>query len=138
MAKKHIEHPTQEDEGSKRLAHYNQWLLDPKREFGTIYPGYPSDKPSGKATMKGKKMPSNVIADMTTVLTKEKKVNVKPGKKPAKVSDGPRAGSKTELARVIYKRLNGVKADCIAAFQTELAMSVAGATTFYYNAKKAA
>lgn len=131
MAKKHIENPTQEDEGSKRLAHYNQWLLDPKREFGTIYPGYPSDKP------KGKKMPSNVIADMATVLTKEKKVNIKPGKKPAKISDGPRAGSKAELAQEIYKRLNGVKAEVIAAFQTELAMSINGATTYFYNAKKA-
>lgn len=134
MAKKHIEHPTQEDEGSKRLAHYNQWLLDPKREFGTIYPGYLTETKA----IKGKKMPSNVIADMTTVLTKEKKVNIKPGKKPAKVSDGPRAGSKAELAQEIYKRLNGVKAEVIAAFQTELAMSTAGATTYFYNAKKAA
>lgn len=132
MAKKHISNPTQEDEGTKRLAHYNLWLLDSKREFGTIYPGYPSDKP------KEKKMPSNVIADMTTVLTKEKKVNIKPGKKPAKMSDGPRAGSKSELALEIYKRLSGDKASIIAAFQTELAMSTAGATTYYYNAKKAA
>ncbi len=133
MAKKHIENPTQLDEGSKRLAHYNEWLLDPNRPFGTVYPGYPTDsKPS-----KGKKMPSTVIADMTKVLTKEKKVAIKPAKKAARVSDGPRAGSKTELAIEIYKRLHGDKTACIAAFHTELGMSIAGSTTYYYNAKKA-
>jgi hypothetical protein len=134
MGKKHIENPTQLDEGAKRLAHYNEWLLDPNRPFGTIYPGYQtSTKPT-----KGKKMPSTVIADMTKVLTKEKKVAIKPAKKAARVSDGPRAGSKSELAVEIYKRLKGDKASVIAAFQSELSMSVAGATTYFYNAKKAA
>jgi len=27
-----------------RLDHYNKWLMDPKREFTSIYPGYPGDK----------------------------------------------------------------------------------------------
>lgn len=32
------------EEGQKRLDHYNQWLLDPKRVSGTVYPGYPQEK----------------------------------------------------------------------------------------------
>lgn len=31
-------------EGQRRLDHYNAWLMDPKREFGKPYPGYPEDK----------------------------------------------------------------------------------------------
>ena len=31
-------------EGQARLDHYNEWLMDPKREFGKPYPGYPENK----------------------------------------------------------------------------------------------
>ena len=31
-------------ENQARLDHYNQWLMDPKREFTSVYPGYPGDK----------------------------------------------------------------------------------------------
>ena len=29
------------EQQAAKLAHYNQWLLDPTREFGTVYPGFP-------------------------------------------------------------------------------------------------
>lgn len=123
----------------RKLAHYNEWLLDKNREFGVPYKGFPEDliKLKGK-----KKMPSNVIADMTQVLTGAKaapaasKAKAKP--KAAKKSDGPRAGSKGDLALAIYKRLDGDKTAVISAIQTEIGMSQAGATTYFYNAKKLA
>lgn len=123
----------------RKLAHYNVWLLDKTREFGKPYPGFPEDLKRNK----GKKMPSNVIADMTQVLTgtktapaasKAKAVKAKTAKK----SDGPRAGSKGDLALAIYKRLDGDKNAVISAIQTEIGMSAAGATTYFYNAKKLA
>jgi hypothetical protein len=123
----------------RKLAHYNEWLLDPKREFGVPYKGFPEDL----IKTKGKKMQSNVIADMTQVLSgtkapvaasKAKAVKAKTAKK----SDGPRAGSKGDMALAIYKRLNGDKASVISAIQTEIGMSAAGATTYFYNAKKLA
>jgi hypothetical protein len=122
---------------TRKLAHYNEWLLDNKREFGKPYPGFPED-----LKRKGKKMQSNVIADMTETLTGAKapvaasKAKAKP--KAAKKSDGPRAGSKGDLALAIYKRLNGDKTAVISAIQTEIGMSAAGATTYFYNAKKLA
>lgn len=47
-----------------------------------------------------------------------------------------RSGTKQEAAQAIFKRLNGVRKDVIIAIQTELGMSEAGATTYFYNAKK--
>lgn len=123
----------------RKLAHYNVWLLDKNREFGKPYPGFPEDLKRNK----GKKMQSNVIADMTEVLSgtkapvaasKAKAVKAKTAKK----SDGPRAGSKGDMALAIYKRLNGDKTSVISAIQTEIGMSQAGATTYFYNAKKLA
>ena len=119
-----------ESEGTKRLRHYNEWLLDPKRPFGSgPYPGYP--QPKGK-----KKMQSNVIADMTNVLTKDKATPAKA----VKAKKAKRAGAsptKGELALQIYQRLNGEKTQVINELQNGLGMSLAGATTYFYNAKKA-
>jgi hypothetical protein len=121
---------SEESEGTKRLRHYNEWLLDPKRQIGSgPYPGYP--QPKGK-----KKMPSNVIANMTEVLTKE--VKAAPAKATAKKAK--RAGAsptKGELALQIYQRLNGDKTQVLNELQSGLGMSLAGATTYFYNAKKA-
>ena len=123
---------------TRKLAHYNEWLLDDKREFGKPYPGFPEDLKQRK----GKKMQSNVIADMTQVLSGTKAApaaaKAKAKAKVAKKSDGPRAGSKGEAALAIYKRLGGDKSAVISAIQAELGMSVAGSTTYFYNAKKAA
>lgn len=121
------------DYGDRKLAHYNKWLLDPKREFGVPYPGFPEDL---KAT-KGKKMESNVIANVATVLTKEAKPATAAPKRVKRVS---RTGTPTkgDLALQIYQRLGGDKAAVIGELQTGLGMSQAGATTYFYNAKKAA
>lgn len=54
------------------------------------------------------------------------------GRKP---SAGPTKQSK---AVEIYKRLKGEKNATIAAIRTELEMTEAGATTYFYNAKKIA
>jgi hypothetical protein len=115
----------------RKLAHYNKWLLDPKREFGTLYPGFPED-------LKGKKMQSNVIESMAKTLsgTAAKPVKAAAGKKAKRVGNG--TPTKGDLALAVYKRLDGNKASVIAELQTGLGMSLAGATTYFYNAKKAA
>ena len=35
---------TDREDGQRRLDHYNKWLMDPTREFGIPYPGYPENK----------------------------------------------------------------------------------------------
>lgn len=49
-----------------------------------------------------------------------------------------RTNTKTARATAIYKQHNGDKSAIINAYMTELGMSKAGATTYFYNAKKAA
>jgi hypothetical protein len=49
-----------------------------------------------------------------------------------------RTNTKTARALEIYKQHSGDKKAVIEAFCTELGMSKAGATTYFYNAKKAA
>ena len=55
----------------------------------------------------------------------------------AKPQREKRAGTKQEKAIEIFQRLNGVRADVVATIQKELGMSLAGSTTYFYNAKKA-
>ena len=64
-------------------------------------------------------------------------------KKPAKAvkSSEPkervkRAGTKQEAAMAIFQRHNGNRKAVIADIKTELGMSDAGATTYFYNAKR--
>jgi hypothetical protein len=124
----------QADYGTRKLAHYNKWLLDRDRIPGVPYAGFPEDniKP------KGKKMQSPVVASMASTLSGKKGPSVAPAvKKTAKISTGPKSGTKTEAAIAIYNRHSGIKALTITAIQTELGMSLAGATTYFYNAKKA-
>ena len=49
-----------------------------------------------------------------------------------------RTGTKQEKAMEIYLRLDGVRGDVVQAIQADLGMSLAGATTYFYNCKKAA
>lgn len=128
-----MDYREQQDYFDRKLAHYNTWLLDPKREFGKPYPGFPEDLKAKK----GKKVESTVIASMTDTLTKGKADKAAPAAKKAK-RVGTGSPTKGELALQIYKRLSGDKASVISELQTGLGMSLAGATTYFYNAKKAA
>ena len=63
--------------------------------------------------------------------------------KPAKVAKSTepkervkRAGTKQEAAMAIFQRHNGNRKSVIADIKTELGMSDAGATTYFYNAKR--
>ena len=61
--------------------------------------------------------------------------------KPVKMkreSSAPREGSKLEKAIAFFKQFNGDRKLVIGALQSEVGMSQAGATTYFYNAKKGA
>ena len=117
----------------RKLAHYNAWLLDPKREFGVPYTGFPEELALRKAAAKrGRKIAADVIVEAKA---KAKAAAPKVKRVRAKRGEGP---TKQELACKIYDRLAGDKALVIEAIQAELGMSLAGATTYFYNAKKLA
>lgn len=108
----------------RKLAHYNEWLMDPKRPFGVPYAGFPEDKERRAAKRVAK------------VTDKVEKV-AKKGKPVAKIT-GKRSGvTKLDQAKALFQanpKLSRV--NMIALFQEQLQMSLAGATTYYYNAQK--
>lgn len=117
---------------NRKLAHYNKWLLDPKRELGTFYPGFPEDIQRERAVAKLK---AEAVAKVVTKAEKPKMVRPAKVKRTRKVSDGP---TKLEQAIELYKANTQLSKDSmIALIRERLDMSLAGATTYYYNAKKA-
>lgn len=112
---------------TRKLAHYNQWLLDNKREIGIPYPGFPEDEKAAKWTAPPVKVEAPKPTPSAPVKSTKKKAARVPG-------SGP---TKQELANAIFKQCGGDKAQTIEKIQTQLGMTLAGATTYYYNARKA-
>ena len=120
---------------SRKLAHYNEWLLDPKRDVSDgPYPGFPEDLAAGIRVKKSSEF-GKPAAEKPA-----KKAAAKPAAKPTakkrakrEHGDGP---TKQELACKIYQRFAGDKHATIEAIQMELGMTPAGATTYFYNARK--
>lgn len=121
--------PTDDSFGTRKLAHYNAWLLDPKREVGVPYPGFPEE-------IKMEKARKAYVEDFTA--RKAAKVVKPKAATKAKVTRKGTVPTKQSLAVQIYRDLGGDKALVIAKIQEQLAMSLAGATTYFYNAKKLA
>jgi hypothetical protein len=112
---------------TRKLEHYNKWLLDPKRPSGTVYPGFPEEVKLAKARV--------ALAEEFIAKAKTKAAPKAKAVKAKKVAGAP---TKQDLAVAIFTRLNGDKAAVISAIQAELGMSAAGATTYFYNSKKLA
>jgi len=117
---------------TRKLEHYNKWLLNPKRESGKTYPGFPEEVQLMKATAALK---TEFIAKTEAKAKAKAKAAPKAVKASKKVAGAP---TKQDLAVAIYTRLGGDKASVISAIQAELGMSAAGATTYFYNSKKLA
>jgi hypothetical protein len=117
---------------TRKLAHYNQWLLDPKRTPGKPYGGFPEDIAQAKALEAYK---ADFAERKAKAEPKAKVPRAPKAKKARKEGSGP---TKQDKAVEIFQRLSGDKATVIATIQNELGMSLAGATTYYYNAKKLA
>ena len=130
----------------RKLAHYNVWLVDNSREAGKPYPGFPEDKQARPVKFRMKNMQvmnafqqyDNDVAERRAASSLVAKAEKAP--KVAKEPKAPRASGPTKADRAleIFKRLSGDKAAVIAAIKDELSMSDAGATTYFYNAKKLA
>lgn len=117
----------------RKLDHYNKWLLDPAREMGTVYPGFPEELELIQSAQKrAKRIAKDVIVEAKATA----KAKAAPKAKRARRGDGP---TKQERAVELYKANIGLSKDnMIEVLRTELQMSLAGATTYYYNAKRLA
>ena len=103
----------------RKLDHYNAWLLDPKRKVEDgPYKGFPEEVERAAKPAKPAKVVKTKVA----------------AKRPR--TGGP---TKQERALEIYRDFAGQSKDnVIAKIREQLDMSPAGATTYYYNAKKLA
>ena len=111
---------------TRKLAHYNEWLLDKARPFGVPYAGFPEDlvaRPKRKIAVEEKPV---VKAKAKPVAKKVKKAKRVSGAGPTKL----------DTANKIYVELGGDKDKVIARIQEVCSMSFAGARTYFYNAKK--
>jgi len=133
----HGERNERNDELQDRLNHYNDWLMDVKRDSGSTYPGYPGDK--------GKKPTATVVEKPVVAPVKRKKgsksvmsienVGVKVMK--TRVTRGPKQGTKQSAANKIVAYLGTHdKNSVIQEIMQKLDMSKAGATTYFHNAKR--
>ena len=122
------------DYGTRKLAHYNVWLLDPNRKPYPEgrYPGFPEDVEREQALAAYKQ---EFVQRAAKAKPKAEKAPKAPRAKRAKRTEGP---TKQDRAVEIYRELAGDKATVISAIQERLGMSLAGATTYFYNAKKLA
>ena len=114
----------------RKLDHYNAWLLDPKRPFGVAYGGFPEDKQKEAGI---KALQTEFVAKAEA---KKKVAASKPKAIRARKSSGP---TKQDRAIELYKaNIKLSKDNVISIIREQLDMSPAGATTYYYNAKKLA
>ena len=124
---------------TRKLKHYNEWLLDENRESGTVYPGFPEDnvKPKTKSV---KSLKGNFIMQIETPKIQAVKAIKAPKVQAMKVARGPKEGTKqakaVELLRGMAFVTKAEKAECIEKIVSELGMSKAGATTYAYNAQR--
>lgn len=110
---------------TRKLDHYNAWLMDPNRPFTETYPGFPEEmemeaKQARKRTERRSALPTHLVIPT-------KKIKRERTKK----------GEPTKQERAIeLVKLNPEKEKAIIVIMAELNMSKAGATTYFYNAKK--
>lgn len=118
----------------RKLDHYNAWLLNPKRKVEDgPYKGFPEEKELEAKMAKGR-----AIMDAEREVKAAKPTKVAKTKVVAKRSrsNGP---TKQERALEIYRANTKLSKDnLITIIREQLDMSIAGATTYYYNAKKLA
>ena len=131
-------HDLKNTELTDRLNHYNDWLMDDKREFPSVYPGYPADKgkkPTTVVVEKPKVAPVKREKGRKSVM-KIETVGVKVAR--STVAKVAKTGTKQAKAIEIVRKL-GIeqKAHAIETIMSELSMSKAGATTYFHNSRHA-
>ena len=121
---------------TRKLAHYNAWLGDTKRPLTSKYPGFPEPRP-GEAPAKVAKPKGKKLTAVEQLEKVQAKAEAKVEKKAAKAKPAKSVGgSKQDRAVALFKEFNGDRKQTIQAIMEQLGMSTAGATTYFYNAKK--
>lgn len=121
------------DPGTRRLAHYNNWLINEKKTPEERYPGFPEDVHLRSARQRLMEEYVEKKAEKAKEVKPKAEKKTAPKAKRAKSAPGE---SKQEKAFAIFKRIGDNKAVVIAAIQEECSMTPLGAQTYYYAARK--
>ncbi len=125
-----------QEELTDRLRHYNEWLMDNTRDFTSTYPGYPKDIEGKKTTVVVEKPAVAPIKPKKGSKFSMKIQNVGVKVASTQVMKRPKSGTKQSKAIEIVQAVGVTqKHDAIAKIMVDLAMSKAGATTYFHNAK---
>lgn len=113
---------------SRKLKHYNLWLMDVARPLDSKYPGFPEDAEWDEKT-KTRTAPAKKVAAKTPRAKTPRAV----------VKRSSKAPTKQQRANVIVETFYATvpKDELITKLSVELPMTRAGATTYYYNALRA-
>ena len=114
-----------DDEATARLAHYNAWLLDPNRESGIPYPGYPE----GKVAQRVPKL----VDVREKAKPKAEKKPVKAKKSAGKVTNRERVAA---LIRDLPYNTKAEKELVISKIVDLLGVTKSNAAVYAYNAKR--
>lgn len=135
-------------DGQRRLDHYNEWLLDPRREFGTSYPGYPDKNDSYSEPQESVE---TVRSAPVSKVKKSNKIN-KLQRRAVTVALGPKVshnnGMLNEKGNKVAKVTNlskateivkasASKAEALEKIVAELAVSRSNAFVYFTKASKA-
>jgi hypothetical protein len=107
---------------TNRLKHYNEWLMDNNRPIPSVYPGYPDDFKAENNKRKKSTVSTLIPTTPTTRQTVMKRT---------------KTGTKQVEATNIVRKI-GVdrKEECIKTIVSQLSMTLTGATTYFYNARR--
>lgn len=106
-----------------KLKHYNTWLLNPKREFTSVYPGFPQQREL------------DILSGLKPAASVKPARSTKPKAQPA-VKSASRKGTKLEMARALFAGMvDKSRAEVVRVFMSELSMTEAGARTYFYAVK---
>lgn len=121
-------------EGQRRLDHYNEWLMDPKRPLGSTYPGYPGDKDRAKKSGKKSKEINKLVRRKVTVAFGPKVSH----NQNTEEMKGNMMTKVTNLSRAIeIVRVTPAKAEALDKLVAELGVKRPNAFVYFTKAQKA-
>lgn len=116
-------------DATARLAHYNAWLLDPNREMGTTYPGYPADQEGADKVKRVRKIAADVVVNEMAKKTRAASTKKSTGK----VTNRERVAA---LIRDLPYNTKAEKELVIGKIVDLLGVTKSNAAVYAYNAKR--
>lgn len=119
--------------GQARLDHYNEWLMDPKRPIGEIYPGFPGDKNGSYS-----EVPEQEVRVLEVTVAPKPKKSHNRGTVTKHTHKGNQMAKVTNLSRATeIVKASASKAEALEKIVAELNVTRSNAFVYFTKATKA-